>query len=355
MSRPDVLLTADLASVHVRRLARGLATAGLVVEIATFEGKPIDEIRVHQLGTRPSTDDRRYLLAIPRLARLIRSRKPRLVHAHYVSSFGLMTALSMHLAHPVGSRPGLIQTAWGTDLLVTARQSRLRRSMASVALRAADLITGDSADLQASAAALAPNVPFHRFVFGPDERLLTAQRQTEQIVLSTRRLDPDTRVDLIVRAFRMARSQDSVVLSGWRLVVAGSGAAADAVRAAAEDDPSVEFVGQLGVDSLGDLLLRSAVFVSIPRSDATSAALLEAMAAGVTPVVNDLPANREWVNADIGVLLTRDPDEQSLADAIVRAVTTRRDPEATRSPVRGVAFGHEVAGLIKQYESIRSS
>jgi len=37
------------------------------------------------------------------------------------------------------------------------------------------------------------------------------------------------------------------------------------------------------------------VFVSVPRSDATSISLLEAMGHGCLPVLSNLPANGEWV------------------------------------------------------------
>lgn len=353
MSHPDVLLVADLSSVHVRRLARALVAAGLLVEIAAFDGESLDEMRVHSLGARPATDDRRYLLAIPRLARLIRFRSPRVVHAHYVSSFGLMTSLSIALAHPVGPRPGLVQTAWGTDLLVTARTSRLRAGLASVALRCADLVTGDSADLQASALMLAPNVPFHRLVFGPDARLFTAQRRPERVILSTRRLDPDTRVDLVVRAFRLAKAREPSLFARWRLIVAGSGTMAVDIRAAAESDTAIEFVGQLGADELRDWLCRASVYVSVPRSDGTSAALLEAMAAGVMPIVNDLPANRQWVNNGNGLVVDRDPDDGSLSRAIAEATHTGHDPESIRDAVRGVGWEGEVEKLVDQYRTIR--
>ena len=36
--------------------------------------------------------------------------------------------------------------------------------------------------------------------------------------------------------------------------------------------------------------------MSLPRSDATSVSLLEAMACGCLPVVSNLPANREWIS-----------------------------------------------------------
>ena len=97
----DVLLVGDLASIHIRRLATGLTDAGLRVVVAAFEGDPIAGVGIVRLSARPASDDRRYLTAVPRLARVIRARRPRIVNAHYVSSYGLMTALAMRLAHPL--------------------------------------------------------------------------------------------------------------------------------------------------------------------------------------------------------------------------------------------------------------
>ena len=118
-ARPDVLLVGDAASIHVRRLAEGLRDRGSAVEVAGFEGADVPGVRLHRLGTLGAEHDRRYVLGIPSLARLIRSRGPRLLNAHYLTSFGVMTAAARWLAHPSGGGPPLVQTTWGDDLLVT--------------------------------------------------------------------------------------------------------------------------------------------------------------------------------------------------------------------------------------------
>jgi len=56
----------------------------------------------------------------------------------------------------------------GSDVLVTPRRSTFHRHAAKGWLRRADLVTGDSQDMRAEVAKLAPWTPWHTFVFGPE-------------------------------------------------------------------------------------------------------------------------------------------------------------------------------------------
>jgi glycosyltransferase involved in cell wall biosynthesis len=352
-AHPDVLLVGDLASIHVRRLAAGLTDVGLRVVVAAFEGDPIAGVGIVRLSGRPASDDRRYLTAVPRLARVIRARRPRIVNAHYVSSYGLMTALAMRLAHPFGARPALVQTAWGTDLLVTAHDSTARRALARLTLRSADLVTSDSLELAGAAAGLAPHTPHHRFVFGPDRATFEREHRPAHVVLSTRRLDPDTRIPTVIDGFRQARDEDPERLTDWRLVVAGSGRDADEVTAYAAGDAAIDLVGQLTADELAEHLASADLLVSIPVSDGTSAALLEGMAAGVMPLVNDLPANREWVDGSVGLILPRDPSSADVAAAIRQAIADRIPAATIRERARPATWEDEVERLVAAFEALR--
>jgi glycosyltransferase involved in cell wall biosynthesis len=340
----DVLLVGDASSTHLRRLATALVNRGIGVEVATMTGEPIAGSVVHHLSDRRRAGPLSYLLAIPRLVRILRTRRPRVVNAHYLSSFGLMSAIAIGLSG-ARARTALVQTVWGTDLLVTAQQSRFRRLLAEFALRRAAAITGDSRDVLAAAIRLAPRTPAHRFVFGPEASLLARDEPSRQVILSIRRLDPDTRVDVVVEAFLEAVRAHREQMAGWRLIVAGEGSAAGVVLARAKGDPSVEIVGQLQHSALRELLATARVAVSVPVSDATSASLLEALAAGLIVVVNDLPANREWVDAAIAEIVSRDPTVTELADAIARAAVRPLARAVARDRVRESTWEAQVANL----------
>lgn len=351
-SRPDVLLVGDGRNIHVRRLAGALAANGLRVGLACFEGDPIPGVQLHLIGSLPPANDLRYPRAIPRLARLIRTLRPALVHACFVSSYGLMTGLAVPLARLAGTPTTLVQSALGSDLLVKPRDSRIRRWLATYTLRTADLVTHNSDSLGEVIGRLAPGVRVHRFVWGPERSLLEAPRRSQKLALSTRRMEPDMRVDLVVRAWRRARGLDAEALEGWRLVVTHEGSEIDAVRAAAGDDRTIDLVGVLPYDELQRTLLRARVFISSPTSDATSAALMDAFAAGLVPVVNAIPGTLEWVDEAVGEIVARDPTVDELAAAIVRAVRRRPDPEAARARVAGIVWEDEVPRLIDAYRGL---
>jgi glycosyltransferase involved in cell wall biosynthesis len=82
----------------------------------------------------------------------------------------------------------------------------------------------------------------------------------------------------------------------------------------------VRFVGRVPHGELPALLASAAVAVSCARSDSTSISLLEAMARGATPVVADIPGNREWVEPGVDGLVFPPGNPAALATALVRAL-----------------------------------
>jgi glycosyltransferase involved in cell wall biosynthesis len=348
----DVLLVGDGASRHIERLAEALAGAGVQTAIACFEATAtIPHVRYIMLGNRAVDAHSRYAFAIPRLARALSALRPAILHAHYLSSYGVMAAAARRLAAPFGSRPILIQTVWGTDLLVTAGEAKWRDGLARFALREADAVTGDSDDLEFEARARAPRLRWHTFIFGPPENLFTAQfTQKKPQILSHRRLVPEMRVPLIADAFLRAHDRGSQ-LAPYRLVVAGDGPDAKSLEDRL-DGGRIQLLGHLSMTDLHRLLIESSVVVSIPRSDGTSASLLEGMAAGLVPVVNALPANLEWVSPETGIIVSRDPSADELATALIRAVERPPQRARIREVVRPAAWELQTRELLKLYSAL---
>ncbi len=316
-----VCILGNARSPHVRRLATALAALHVDVHIVcSGAGDPLGPgVEVHDLGswsTGPTADSsttpiwiacpraliRRFsptlaallgdVLIVRRgVRRKVRSIAPDIVYAQYVTSAGLWTLV---LGRPIAL------AAWGSDILVDCRHSRLTRALARVALRRAAVVSYDSDDVRAELLTLGvPETRLVRLDFGVDRAELdvepVAPSQRDPTVIAFRSLERESyRVRETVVAFAAVAAE----MSDARLVVANDGVLRPALERLAGDLGIVErvrFIGKVPHAEVIALLRTARVYVSIPESDGTSATLLEALAAGCFPVVSDLPANREWV------------------------------------------------------------
>lgn len=105
-----IALLADAASIHTVRWVRALAARGITVEL--WSDRPATEVL--KVPVHPLPVAVRGQLNVPnlvyRLRRELHRYAPDLVHAHYVSRYGLYGAL-------VGHRP-LVLSVWGADVEV---------------------------------------------------------------------------------------------------------------------------------------------------------------------------------------------------------------------------------------------
>jgi len=67
----------------------------------------------------------------------------------------------------------------------------------------------------------------------------------------------------------------------------------------------IKLVGRVPNNKLPVFLNASDVYISTSNSDGTSLALLEAMACGLGLIISDVPAIKEWVSAENGLVVPR--------------------------------------------------
>jgi len=310
-----ILLVSDAASIHTRRWAEHFRDQGFEVHVASFRPWDIPGVAVHVLPTF-GLGKTGYLFAIGRLKRLAKEIKPDICHAHYVTSYGFLAAVA-------GLRP-LIVTAWGSDVLVSPRNSRLLRWFTQYALRHADLVTTVAAHMDPVVAKF--GVPAERILsipFGVDTDLFrrAENRSTPRHplrIVSTRSLEEIYSVDTAIKAVHLVRAKGLDVL----LDIVGDGSLRIELEALANRLGVTDLVRFRGRLKFGDLLesLRDAhLFVSTAISDGNNISLNEAMSVGCFPIVTDIPANSQWItHGDNGLLFDCGNHEQ-LAEMIMRA------------------------------------
>jgi glycosyltransferase involved in cell wall biosynthesis len=161
---------------------------------------------------------------------------------------------------------------------------------------------------------------------------------------------PVKRVSLIVRAWRLVVDR----VPAARLCIVGQGPEEDSLRGLVTElglGNAVEFVGYQS--RVHEYLQAARIIVMASRSEGLPFALIEAMACGLVPVVNDVGnIGRVVKDGENGILLKRTPDPTNYADGIV---TVLRDEEMRKhlaENARKAVDGLDHAEVSRRWERI---
>lgn len=310
--------------------ARYFAARGDEVLVITMSPHVIEGVRTEFIGAEPFDKYKNkhlFLTRLPRIRRRLREFRPDLVYAAYLTSNGLTAVLSW-------SGP-LVLSARGGDVLGSLRQSGpggwMRRAMLRYVCRHGQMIHTVSRELDETLASL--GVPADRLVripvgvdldrFRPRSFSDDASPQRVVRMICTRRHEPVYDMPTIVRALRRLRDAGRA----FEFSFVGGGYLIDEHRRLAESAGlagRVRFLGHCDHVDLPRQLASHDVYVSASRSDGTSSSLLEAMAAGLYPVVTRIAANRAWLDEDRTARMFEPGDDGGLADALERAIDDRQ-------------------------------
>jgi len=312
----NLLVLGEARSLHTQRMVRPFADAGHRVIVAGFAPAPIPGVEGIALGEAGGGPPGiRFARKALLLRRIVRERRIDLVHAHYITVYGL-------LALCAGRVPKVL-TVHGSDVLL-ARTKRWNRAVIRIVSRGVDRITSPAPHVTEVLVALgAPPDRIDTFQYGVDlDRFHPAQdapvsSDAPLRIVSTRRLAPLYRVDLLLMALSRLACDAS-----FEATIAGDGPEAEALERLAwalQLDREVRFLGRLDEDGVARALRSADVYVTCASSDGASLGLLEAMATGLLPIAADIPANRAWIRDGENGLLFRPDAPDALAEALLRA------------------------------------
>jgi glycosyltransferase involved in cell wall biosynthesis len=347
---------ANAESIHTKRWARHFSALGHQVTVISFHSGEIEGAEVIELPRIISDRRLNVLLNIFKVRRLVDDIRPDILHAHYVTSYGLVGALT-------GKHP-YVATAWGTDVLIEPEKSWVYRQIVRFALRRADLITSMAPHMTAHLVTrrYAPADKIITLPFGVDTDIFNPNRRTRQhenqpaIVVSTRRPDYGMDVDTFVKAIPLVlKAFDNI-----RFIITGEGPLRQSMEQLAGELgvlDHIEFRGEISHREMPGLLGMADVFVSTSPSDGNNVSLNEAMACGAFPIATDIPANRTWIEPGKNGLLYLCREVDQLADRIIEAL---RRPDWRQAVMTGnweiirtrACWSHSMAEMESQYHRL---
>lgn len=338
--RLRIAVLGDFDGVHTRAWLPWFVARGHDVHAISYypPRRPIEGVTVHVLRARSwegaaSGATRPVGLPLPRavmrlghalryraagLRRVVRTIAPDVLHAHFVVEHGF---------YGLGARfhPYVI-TAWGSDVLVEPRRDPLARAIAKWTLGRADLVTSNNRFMAEVIVSLgAPPSRVEVVTLGADRFFLERSSDSVNVrgevtaasIISTRAHEPLYNIGEIIDAY----ARVVVARPHARLAIAHAGAQTPELRRRARRvGGDIEFLDFLDRHAFREALAAAHVFVSVPSSDGTSVALLQAMAAGCFPVVSDLPTQRELIDDGLNGFRVPLHRPDVLADRMMRAL-----------------------------------
>ena len=311
---------ADASSIHTQRWVNYFAESGHEVHLISYNPAHIENVKIYVL---PNLKNQflTFILRFFAIKKLIKKIKPDLVHAHYIGGYGWYGALS-------GFHPFIV-TAWGSDVLVAPKESRIIEFGAKFVLAKADLITCDAEHIKAPLIELGTNaLKINLIYFGIDTQKVKPLQRSEKIrevlglfdspaVISLRNLEPIYDIESLITSVPLILKKNPEA----KFVIAGRGSQEANLKNLAKSlgvSDSVRFAGFIPNDKLPEYLASSDIYVSTSLSDAgIAASTAEAMACGLPVIVTDFGDNRKWVEDGVSGFIVPSKDPKALAEKII--------------------------------------
>lgn len=240
---------------------------------------------------------------------LIRKECPDVIHGNWIVPTGLIAAL----AGRIMSVP-VVNSAHGMDVRIGRKWPV--SLLFDIAIQLSTTVTVVSETMRArrglGQAAVVP--------FGVEERFFSLRRENvENRIISTRSLEPLYDLETIIKALpRILHT-----IPDARLTLIGSGSQEKLLQQHAHElgvGEAIDFIGHVSNAQIPSYMSHAKVYVSTSLTDGTSISLLEGIAAGLIPVVSDIPANRPWITPGDNGYLFRARDSEDLARKIIQAL-----------------------------------
>lgn len=329
MNAVRICYLANASSVHTHRWIKYFVERGHEVHVISFENAELAGAIVHVLKlpllVRSATFPLK-IASVYRIRALIKRIEPDILHAHYITNYGLFGALCNF--HP------FVATSWGSDILSVETESPaigwIKKFIALYVARKTDNVTVDSKSLLEKVAGL--GVPpekiklilhgaslneFGAHLISLKFRRNLAIASDAKIAISTRRLEPLYDVETLVKAIPYVIKNYPNV----HFIILGGGTQKRQLQEMARQlkaERCISFIGEAPHEKVARFLANSDVYVSTSLSDSTSVSLLEAMASRLPVIVTDIEGNREWVKNGLNGFLIPPRKPQALAGKLLQ-------------------------------------
>ncbi len=338
-----ILILADANSTHVLKWVVGLKSKGATLGV--FSLSPLEAANKSiyngvvlkygetRLAESSAFAKLQYFQKIPDLKQFITEFKPDVLHAHYVSSYGLLAALSGFKTYVI--------SAWGSDVYAFPKSNFINKSIIKKAFKNARAIYSTSHDMAQEIKTYTKKEPVI-IPFGVDVELFQPGRKSNDEVMkfvTTKSHFPIYRIPKIVETFR--RVLESNPELEIELYVVGDGPEFEIARVAAGScvNHQIKFTGRILPTDMPAFLSNKDVLINVPITESFGVGILEASSSGMAVIATHAGGIPEVVeDGHTGVLIPSDFSTE-LEDAII---------DFAKNPTKVSTYGARGREFVKQ-------
>ncbi len=315
-----ILLLAEDRSANTLAWASSLEEQGAEVRILSARASS-SHGNVIAVGYNLIPPRIKFLIGEFLVSRLVENEKPDIIIGYRITSYG-------YLASRTAVRPLVLAAQNEQIVRLPATYIWFKPILAlcvRYALKKADLVHAWGENIKKGlidyGASPEKILVMHRGIaldiFKPTERKVFSLTDNP-VLISTRSLFPDYKIDLLLRAFSifLKRHPEAV------LKILGDGPERGKLSSLACDlgiRDRIVFYKYLDSEFIAEQIRSADIYVSLIRTEGISSSLIEACACGLLPLVADIPASREIVeNGENGILISSQ-DPSDVARAMIAA------------------------------------
>ncbi len=290
-----VFLLADGSSAHTEKWVKSLLDNNVKVFLFSLrrispllESIVSNKFEVHSCeknvrSNASAFNKSTYLNVIPEAKRRIKKFNPDIVHAHYISSYGLLAFLS-------GFRPYVL-SVWGSDIMVFPKRSLFHKLIIKVILKFSSQVFATSKLMLDIVQKEFNKKESIHLPFGIDTNLFLPSENSIQegnltfIILKS--LASTYGIDIAIEAFKEVKTNYPEKTIQLQIYGDGDKKEAYTSLAGAFLNKSIYFMGKIPNDQAPKALQQANVMVNVSRSESFGVSVLEASSAALAVIVSN--------------------------------------------------------------------
>jgi len=360
-----ILILGDASSIHTIRWVNSLSENGYIIRLFTLS--PFDQnnyapqIQINSLNLSKKIINKSsgnfnkllYLKSIRILKKIKKEFKPDIIHAYYVSSYGL-------LASCINFNPTII-SAWGTDIYEFPEKNLLNKLILKYVLNRAKLIFSTSQHMAEIIAKYNSEKKIKVIPFGVDTNKFSPVDRiiNNEIIIGTVKTLEDTYgIDTLIKAFQLVKSKIQNIL--LKLIIVGTGSKKAKLLSLAESlkiSEFVEFVGFVDHSTIESYHQRIDICVYLSRRESFGVSILESSACAKPIVASKIDGLVEVVKENYTGFLVEPDDPEDAANAIIKLIKnyklrTTMGKNGRDYVIRNFSWNHSVVSTLNEYDEV---